>query len=437
MEIDEALRLSDPAAATEMPRPESLLGARIKEQALGDAMSASDPRLSSDRSRSLFVPIAALVAVAATVVLVVVLLPPQLGPSGSEAAAAFENLAQTASKQSTLGPGEFAYTEVESEPTGVTAAGAAGSAKSWTQFSVGTVQTWIAADGSGRQVTTTDLNPHFMTSADESAWKASGGTFDEPPSYVVDVEQFGPGGKGLSTNQFPESRSLPYDVSALPTNPNRLARTLCTTKAWRNITTSSDFGPSYSFQKNPGCSLFGIAATLLQGPDVGSSPALRQALYKVLAAVPGVQLIGNRTDASGRRGVELRLIERRPAGVTKVTCTNADTTPRVTKTLSFHYGASATIYTVIIDSKSATLLSVERSFSPSKVPSSSLLPCGGAPNLPKETTELIPDRSVLLTSGVVDSTQAVARGSVENCAPGSVPVAPWNICQGTRVDGDH
>jgi hypothetical protein len=38
------------------------------------------------------------------------------------------------------------------------------------QFSVGTVQTWIAADGSGRQVTTADLNSHFLTLADKTAW---------------------------------------------------------------------------------------------------------------------------------------------------------------------------------------------------------------------------------------------------------------------------
>jgi hypothetical protein len=41
--------------------------------------------------------------------------------------------------------------------------------------------------------------------------------------------------------------------------------------------------------------------------DRPSDPALRAALYAVIANVPGIQLLGSAIDHSGRRGTEIRL----------------------------------------------------------------------------------------------------------------------------------
>jgi hypothetical protein len=439
MEIESLLRESNPSNTTDVGQPDSPEGLRIKAQALG-ASVAPPARASARRQhRRVTLPIAALAVIAATAILLVTLLPAQLGTEGSRAAAALNDLASAAASQPSLGPGQYDYTEVELQPTGVTASGVAGSTDSWTQYSVGTVQTWVAADGSGRQVTSTDLNPHFLTAADKAAWAKSGSKFDEPPSYVVTEQEFGSGGQGLTGNPPPGNRPRPYNVATLPIDPTQLAKTLCGSRVWKALPSEADSLVGYSIaEPEPsGCQLFGIVITLLQGPDVGSTPALRQALFKVLADVKGVRLVGSASDATGKRGVELQLIDRRPAGSTKVTCTDETPSgPQITKRVVTHHPAMSTNYTVIVDPTTALLLSLERSFSPTKTDVNSLLGCAQAPSAGHQLEEQIPDRSVLLSSGVVDSTSAVAMGTTQECAQGSIPEPPWNICRGARNDGD-
>jgi hypothetical protein len=383
-----------------------------------------------------------LASIAAAVVVLLILVPTELDQGGSAAAATLNQLAITAASQSVLGPGQYDYTEVELGPTGVTASSAAGSKGSkgskgsWTQYSVGTVQTWIAADGSGRQLTSTDLNPQFITTADKKAWAAAGGKYVEPPKYVVTEDQFGPGGKGLSSDQLPVNRLAPYNVAGLPTDPVKLSKALCANPKWRALlSTTSDFNPTLPEPAPSGCRIFGIAVTLLKGPDIGSTPALRQGLFKVLAGVPGVRLLGTVTDALGKRGVGIRLTDRRPAHSGQITCVNENKTPSTTTRIQVHYPSMSTIYTVILDQASATLLSFERSFSPEKIDISAVLVCG-SPGQPKRMSEQIPDRSVLISSGIVNSTTSVTKGSVEECAADSTPIPPWNLCQGARPDGD-
>lgn len=438
MDIEEALRQIDPVAGLELPEPDSLQGASIKARALQPTTPRVEQVQASRARRRLTVPLAVLIALAAVVILLIGLLPPHLTPGSSNAAAALDELASTAARQSTLGPGQYAYTQVEQQPTGITGVGPANSSAAYTEYSVGTVQTWIAADGSGRQVTTTDLNPRFLTPADESAWAKAGGKYQEPPSYVVTQQQFGPGGKGLGEGQFPQSRPTPYDVASLPTDPASLAKTLCDTQSWRTLPSrTANFGYPLAQPNQAGCPLFGITVTLLQGPDIGSTPALRQALFKVLADVHGVELVGERTDAAGRRGTELRMVDRQRAGTTKFTCVNANVTPRVTTTVEVHHPAMATTYTLIVDPSNATLLSLERSFFPSKVAARSIIGCIAPHSGGDQKEEQIPDRTVLLSAGVVNSTQATAKGTVQGCAAGSTPMPPWNICKGSRSDGDR
>jgi hypothetical protein len=434
VEIESILRQCDPTVGTAIPSPDSPEGSSIRARALDNSTQLAEHTSSARLNRRFTVSIAALTAVAAAIVLLVTLLPAQLDTQGSSAAAALIDLASTAGSQPILGSGQFTYSEVELKPTGVTVSGATGSNESWTQYSEGTVQTWIAADGSGRQVTTTDLNPQFLTAADKTNWARSGGKFDEPPSYVVTDEHFGQGGKSLTGNQLGESRALPYNVSTLPTDPTPLAKTLCDTNKWRALSSavSSVTGYSVTGTQTPGCQLFGIVVTLLQGPDIGSTPALRQALFKVLASVPGVRLIGKTTDTAGARGTGLQLVDRVPAGSTKITCASGTSTGNSgQKTFVEHQPATATIYTVIIDPSTATLLSLERSFTPLKVKFES--PC--IPDTGNQLVEQIPDSSVLLSSGVVDSTTAVRKGTVEECAVGSIPTPPWETCRGARDDG--
>ena len=48
--------------------------------------------------------------------------------------------------------------------------------------------------------------------------------------------------------------------------------------------------------------MFNVISNRLLFPSPSPSPSLRSALYRVIAPLPGVQLLGSRTDRVGRRG---------------------------------------------------------------------------------------------------------------------------------------
>src|ERR1039458_4929996 len=48
---------------------------------------------------------------------------------------------------------------------------------------------------------------------------------------------------------------------------------------------------------------FQMAVALLGTPETGMTPALRSALYRVIASLHGVEFLGKQTDRSGRRGI--------------------------------------------------------------------------------------------------------------------------------------
>jgi hypothetical protein len=52
---------------------------------------------------------------------------------------------------------------------------------------------------------------------------------------------------------------------------------------------------------------FAAAVQLLSEPDIGATPALRSALYKALASLPGVTVIDSVTDSNGRSGIQISL----------------------------------------------------------------------------------------------------------------------------------
>jgi hypothetical protein len=446
-QIEDLLRQSDPTVSV-IPDPESAQGKHIKTQALKAQVlnDAGAPEPSDDKSgphRRMRLPIVAVVTVVAAVILLVGLLPSQLETTQSAAAAALSDLAAKAADIPALTPGHFVYTETQIQPNGVTAAGGGAtpggrSYESWTQFSVGIVQTWVGADGSGKQVTTTDLNPHFATKADQSNWAKAGGTFSEPPSYTVDVRRFGPGGQGLSTNQLPSQKlSEPYKVATLPTDPTSLRAALCSASVRKRVGVSQEPPNGYAplESKKPGCNPFQTAVNLLQGPDIGATPALRQALFKVLAAIPGVRLLGQTSDPLGGRGTGLRLVERHPAETSRVTCATESSAGPIDKTVrTSRYPATSTAYTVVVDPKTTTLLSTETTISPLKLRVSAISPCLGGPSVSDQFEEMIPSWTVVVSSGVVGSETAVAGGTLSECAKGSVPTPPFNICVGARDD---
>jgi hypothetical protein len=223
--------------------------------------------------------------VAAAAVAVAIALPailPHGGPGSAlpAAAATLHRFARIAAKQpagAAPQAGQFVYTksqwvnvnsQISNDPS--------------TTFSViqpVTREAWIGVDGSGRLLETTGISS-FPTPADEAAWKAAGSP-DLAEEETSDTA-FDPGPEGLYF----------VDLSELPTDPVALRKVL----EARQI----EDGPAGDAET------FTIVGDLLR--ETYGSPALRAALYEVAASLPGVELVGNTTDASGRPGIAVAYV---------------------------------------------------------------------------------------------------------------------------------
>jgi hypothetical protein len=133
-----------------------------------------------------------------------------------------------------------------------------------------TREMWIAPDGSGR-IRETAGDVVFLSERGRVAWVAMGA----PQLARTTNGDFGPGGLGYE------------DLTRLPTDPAALAVVI------RERAARAD--PPIDDE------MFVVIGDLLRQP--GAPPALRSALYKVAAGIPGVELVGDARDHSGRQGV--------------------------------------------------------------------------------------------------------------------------------------
>lgn len=434
MSIETWLREADPARRADAPGPDSEIGRSIYERSVaGHEFTRADHRRTSSRPRLVRVSLLATVPVAIAILLAVTLLPGTEAPLPSAAATTFHRLSLVATTvPTTLGSGQYYYTEVE-RPTYQIAVGTT-PGHAFNEYLDGTVQTWVAADGSGRVVTTTDPTPQFWTAADRAAWVASGRPpAAVPPDQLTTVEQLGPNSGSEVNGPIPL-----YDVSGLPTDPNALAQVLSHgEKPGNNLASLPKGISSLDFVSNcatRACALFERAVSLLQGPDVGATAAFRAALYQVLATVPGVTLLGPTTNPGGRSGIGLAYVEHRPASTVTVACdvaiggtlhlasppggasvhlTPAPHNDTSTTKITYTVPASTTTFTVVIDPQSATVLGSEESFSPTLIPNRPV--CGADSGHAVKATppehELTPTWHVVLAQGIVDSETALPQGS--------------------------
>lgn len=146
---------------------------------------------------------------------------------------------------------------------------------------------WIDSNGGGRTVTETIGKPQFATPDDRATWIAAGRpAADEASPWTLaspdtaKAEEPSDGWKALSGLSYGELRRLSADDNALA---DRLARVAAET---------------------PG-KTFAFAAYLLRTTPI--SPAQRAALYRVMADIPGVELLGTVKDTRGRSGTGVAL----------------------------------------------------------------------------------------------------------------------------------
>jgi len=137
-----------------------------------------------------------------------------------------------------------------------------------------TREMWIARDGSGR-IRETAGDVIFLSERGRVAWVAMG----SPQLARTANGDFGPGGLGYE------------DLTRLPTDPPALAEVI------RERAARAD--PPLDDE------MFVVIGDLLRQP--GAPPALRSALYKIAAGIPGVELVGDARDHSGRQGVAVAM----------------------------------------------------------------------------------------------------------------------------------
>lgn len=217
---------------------------------------------------------------------------PAVTPS-SAVAAALENAARATQNAPTLklGAGQYLYSEVNTLAGGYYTFGDGGPDQRAYVEQPQTIQTWEAADGSEREVWTYDGPQTFATPAGSRAWAVAGEPLITPPSNTPTGQEVEYGGPGVL--------APPDDLSRLPTDPPALTALIDANETGLSEVTSD---PTVAVSA---AYTFSTAARILATPAFGSSPALRAALYHVLAAVPGVELRGTAIDNSGRRGIEI------------------------------------------------------------------------------------------------------------------------------------
>ena len=248
---------------------------RRLRQAMADTPPRPRPWL---RWRSLVIAAAAVAILA-----VVTLLPGQEGnaPAPASAAVVLERVARVATQRRAdayPGPHQYLYLKFREGSTNVVVV-TDPSKLAFAFRTADTQQDWVAPNGSGRQRYIADGPARFLTPRDQAAWQATGRIPIAPPSSDGTY----PAGGYPAGNQI--------DPRGLPTDPAALRHAIV--KRFEN--------GRFTVERT-----FALAGTLLQ--DSGS-PALRAALYRMVAGLPGVQYLGQKTDALGRRGIAVGLAE--------------------------------------------------------------------------------------------------------------------------------
>ena len=284
--LEKGLRSIDPLDGEEMDRlsseNEQLLAAIL---ASGRDEATRAPRALRDRVRPSVRRRRLLAAVPLAAVALVALVVGVPGGSGG-AQGTLPALARVAQAAAAQAPPDadlpYRYVKTREEVTSGTAA----NGRYWLVHEPAIREVWIAEDGSGR--VREIVGPSwFVGPEDREAWEAAG---------RID---FLPHGWGMHTGEadFPAghfSDSL-YDgvrLSELPTDPAELTEWL-----ERRVNSGEEARNGNPFLVKT----LTLVAELLNNPL--ATPELRAALYEAEGRIPGIEYLGEASDAIGRRGV--------------------------------------------------------------------------------------------------------------------------------------
>ncbi len=174
------------------------------------------------------------------------------------------------------GPGQYVYIKITHTSLNY-GNGFGGSSATYWYTETQTMQTWTARNGSGRTILS--YTPaRFVSAASKQAWKKSG----QPRPTSPSADQ--------SYGAFAQRASLNLDPRGLPSSPRALGKAI----RQRYLGAMTPSG------------VLSISASLLQEP--GLRPALRGALYRMLAETPGLTSYGVSTSGGGKSGQAIGLV---------------------------------------------------------------------------------------------------------------------------------
>lgn len=371
--------------------------ATIEDAQVADVVERKETTIEPSRTRRRRRPhsrafVVGAIAVAAVVIALAVsfvVAPGAPGGPAKSAAAELRLFASQAGNVPALAPGQYFYTdfEIPAPYNGVRIT----PTSTINEYQNTTWQVWVDADGNGRLVRTIDPTLHFYSEADRAAWVAAGSPASpfppQPSPQTFDISS-NLSGQGAGAASVIDASTLPTDTASLEA-----------------VLASGRFNGQLRFPplcQSEACAVVAGATALLQGPDVGATPALRRALFKVLAQVPGVTNLGNVTDKGGQTGIGLMFSHTTPAYVATYHCVDGalQATSGAGPTVSLQWPASTTSLEFVIDPDTSAVIGTQEVTTPDtqSIPNA----CPGAREK-QETYSLPPIWVNVLSQGVVDS----------------------------------
>jgi hypothetical protein len=296
--IDALVKGADPVDPLSLSGPESQEADRIWERvkaatSLGtDAPPFCRPR--PRRARRLVLPAVGVGTVAAVIILVLQLLPSPALQSPSAAAAVLGHLAGEAADAEPVPilkgdqwlESEFRVSYLLAPPYSGHVSAALGSARAVVAVNAEVWANDLTQTCSQQVVTSIAYN----SLASQQAWSSSGIGLPATPQPQCGSGALGEGSQAPGV----------LDVAQLPTDPATLAQALET-----GTTGISALDQPTVLRSHNYLTPFGRAVMLLVGPTLGATPALWSALFRAMAVMPGVDLIGTEPTHSGATGVAL------------------------------------------------------------------------------------------------------------------------------------
>lgn len=214
----------------------------------------------------------------------------QLGPTPASAAIALDRAASTAIRQTAVYPTARQYEYVNVQEGVTSSVGFAGVGIRFWQSD--TKQDWYRANGSGRE-RIVQSREGFLAPLDRSIARAHG----------LSLAQYMPNQDGDSAYPGVGAFHSDYEPAGLPTQPAALLRAI--ERGVRATRTPPTARAGATVSEVATASVFEVIADRLL--FAATSPALRAGPYRVIAHLPGVQLLGWQTDRLGRRGIAVAL----------------------------------------------------------------------------------------------------------------------------------